>query len=396
MLASLAGLKSEIRNPLVSEDTRLTADALRQLGAGIEWLEDRVLVIPPEKRWSRPRGPIMLGNSGTSARLLPAVASAGTGDFVFDGSPRLRERPVGPVVEALLMMGTRVKYLDRQGYLPFELSARGLDGGRVLVDARQSSQFLSAVLIASPCARSAVSVEWHEPAASFPYVDMTLAMMEERGITCRRTGSNSLIVPAPQPYAGGSWTVEADCSSASYFWAAAPLAGGEVFTYPVSRESFQGDCRFLGVLEQMGCRVRWEEEGVRVTSSGELRPVDLDMNEMPDMVPTLSVLAAFADGVSRIRNVAHLRLKESDRLSAIASELGKLGVASSELPDGLEIRGGAAGRPHGRIDPHDDHRIAMAFALAGLRIEDVEIEHAEVVSKSFPSFWELFERLRTP
>ena len=398
MMAALADGKSEILNPLVSEDTLLTAEALRRLGVGVKWETEgaRAIVVPPEKRWNQSGSPILLGNNGTGARLLPALAATGTGEFTFDGSPRLRERPVGPVIDALTVLGARVEYPGRTGFFPLKLTARGLGGGRVAVDARQSSQFLSAVLIACPCAQKQVSVEWSEPAASFPYAAMTLSMMAERGITINRTGPGSLVVPAPQAYAPGTWTVEADSSSASYFWAAALLAGGEVFTYPMSPGNTQGDSRFLEVLERMGCRIEWKEGGVRVASGGELHPIDIDMNDMPDMVPTLAVLAAFAGGVSRIRNVAHLRLKESDRLEAIATELGKLGVPNRELPDGLEISGGRVSRPSLAIDPHDDHRIAMAFAVAGLRVGGLEIEHSGVVSKSFPSFWELFEELKEP
>lgn len=394
MLAALADAESEIHNPLVAEDTTLTANALAQLGTGIQWKQTSVCVVPPAKRWVQPPEAIRLGNSGTSTRLLLAVAATGTGDFAFDGTARLRERPVKPLITALEMLGTRFECTGKEGFLPIRVIARGLAGGRVLVDAAQSSQFLSAVLMAAPCAVKEVSVEWREPVASYPYVAMTLAMMAERGIEFRKEGSSRVIVPAPQRYAGGTWTVEADCSSASYLWAAAALTGGEVFTHPVSPESLQGDCRFLEVLKRMGCSVTWEEQGVRVASSGVLKPVDLDLNEMPDMVPTLAILAAFAGGVSRIRNVAHLRVKESDRLQAVSSELSKLGISNRELPDGLEIQGGGAAPPSAGIDPHDDHRIAMAFALAGLRVRGVEIEDAEVVGKSFPGFWETLEKLK--
>jgi len=395
MLAALADDESEIQNPLVADDTTITADALVQMGVGIQWKPGSVLVAPPSKRWSQPSQPILLGNSGTSTRLLLALAATGVGDFTFDGAPRLRQRPVKPLVSALEMLGARFDCTETDGFLPLRVIARGLSGGRVLVDARQSGQFLSAVLMAAPCAGEEVTVEWLEPVASYPYVAMTLAMMGERGIDFRKDRANRVIVPAPQRYSGGRWTVEADCSSASYLWAAAALTGGDVLTHPLSPDSLQGDCRFLDILERMGCRVTWEEEGVRVVSSGELRPVDLDLNEMPDMVPTLAILAAFAGGVSRIRNVAHLRVKESDRLQAVSSELSKLGVPNRELPDGLEIRGGAATSPKVGIDPHDDHRIAMAFAVAGLRVGGVEIEDAEVVAKSFPTFWETFEKLKS-
>jgi 3-phosphoshikimate 1-carboxyvinyltransferase len=188
--------------------------------------------------------------------------------------------------------------------------------------------------------------------------------------------------------------VEGDCSSASYFWAAAALTGGEVFTSPVLPDSLQGDCRFLDILDKMGCRIVWERDGVRVKGPAGLLAVDIDMNEMPDMVPTLGVLSAFANGTTRIRNVGHLRIKESDRLKALVEGLTALGFEARELPDGLIVRGGTPVRsPVGPISAFDDHRIAMSFALAGLRIEGVVIEGAESVGKSFPEFWDIFDGL---
>ena len=392
LMAALSQGKSLIKNPLVAEDTLLTANALRQLGVEINWKDDNVWVIPPLKRWNSPPEPIWLGNSGTSMRLLIALAAAGTGRFVFDGTARLRERPIGPIVDALKEVGVRFNYLGESGYPPVEVVGNGLVSGDLRVDASKSSQFLSGLLIACPCADGEMRVGWGEPVASFPYVRITLDMMEQLGIAYQWLRSNGLVVPAPQTYAPFEYNVEGDCSSASYFWGAAALTGGEVFTYPLSPTFLQGDCRLLGVLEEMGCRMTWDDDGVRVRGTGELKPVDLDMNAMPDMVPTIAVVAAFACGRSRIRNVAHLRIKESDRLSVVTSGLRALGVSVEELPDGLVIDGDGA-MHGGAVECHDDHRIAMAFAMAGLRVEGVEIHGAECVGKSFPSFWETFELL---
>jgi len=394
IMAALSEGPAEIAHPLQAEDTFLTARALEALGAIIEWSADSVRVAPPEYRWRQPDGPIFLGNSGTSARLLLAVFSAGTGTFVLDGTPRLRQRPVGPAAEALQRLGTAMHWIGKTGFLPVQITSRGLNGGDVFVDASESSQFLSGILIAAPMARGKVGVEWSEPAASWPYVDITLGMMREAGISFEREDSNRIAVPAPQVYAPRNFTVEGDCSSASYFWGAAALTGGEVLTSPVSPYSLQGDCRFLDVLDKMGCRIVRKDEGVSVKGPERLLPIDIDMNEMPDMVPTLAVLSAFASGTCRIRNVAHLRIKESDRLNAVAAGLKVLGVEAEELPDGLIVHGGAPhGPPSGPISAFDDHRIAMAFALAGLRLKGVVIEGAESVNKSFPDFWDIFESL---
>jgi 3-phosphoshikimate 1-carboxyvinyltransferase len=391
LMAALAEGESIIRNPLMAEDTLLTANALRQLGVEINWEKDEVHLTPPGNRWKSPKDPIWLGNSGTSMRLLLAVAAAGSGRFIFDGSPRLRERPVGPILKALEELGVKIKYLEKKGYPPVEIVSEGLLSGELVIDASQSSQFLSALLIAGPCAHGPISIEWSKPVASFPYVRLTLDMMELTGVSHQWLLPHKLAIPAPQSYKPLQFQVEGDCSSASYFWAAAALTGGDVYTFPLSPSAMQGDCLLVDVLEQMGCQVEWDDEGVRIIGSGELAPVDLDMNAMPDMVPTVAVLASFAQGRSIIKNVGHLRIKESDRLSVVASELSKLGVKVEELPDGLIIDGGVQ---HGAsIDAHDDHRIAMAFALAGIRVEGVEIDGAEAVAKSFPSFWEAFERL---
>ncbi|MEN6486953.1 MAG: 3-phosphoshikimate 1-carboxyvinyltransferase [Syntrophobacteraceae bacterium] len=396
IVAALADGESEIRNLLEAEDTLLTMRALEMLGVRFVREENLVRVFPPESRWVQPSGPILLGNSGTSTRLLLAVAAAGKGTFTFDGSPRLRERPIGPVIEALEQLGVRCRYLGRPGFPPVEITSGGLEGGDVLVDASRSSQFLSAVLIAAPLARREVRVSWKEPVASFPYVAITLAMMETAGVETRRAGGNCIAVPAPAAYRPLRFTVEGDCSSASYFWAAAALTAGEVTTYPVFPDSSQGDCRLLDILQHMGCSVVMGQESVWVNGPEELKAVDVDMNGMPDVVPTLAVVAAFAPGTTRIRNVAHLRLKESDRLRAVATELRKFGVPVRELPDGLEIEGGSVHPPWAGIEVYNDHRIAMAFALAGLRVEGVEIHGAEAVSKSFPNFWEAFEQLKGP
>ncbi|MCE5336303.1 MAG: 3-phosphoshikimate 1-carboxyvinyltransferase [Desulfobacteraceae bacterium] len=393
IMAALAAGPSEIGNPLKSEDTMLTARALEQLGAGMNWGADSVRVSPPRTRWREPEETIFLGNSGTSARLLIAVVAAGCGRFALDGTPRLRERPIGAAAYALASLGAEVRWLGEPGFLPVEITASGLAGRRVRVDAGKSSQFLSGILIAAPTARSDVRIEWSEPAASFPYVLITLEMMNKAGIRFERTGANSIFLPAPQVYAPRGVVVEGDFSSASYFWGAAALTGGAVFTYPLSEDSPQGDRRLLDVLGRMGCRIAWERDGVRVEGPDVLSPVDVDMNMMPDMVPTLAVLAGFAQGTSRIRNVAHLRIKESDRLESVASGLGVLGIPVERLEDGLVIRGGSAMAPSSPICAFDDHRIAMAFALAGLRLRGVAIEGAESVAKSFPDFWEIFDRL---
>ncbi|HAA03897.1 MAG TPA: 3-phosphoshikimate 1-carboxyvinyltransferase [Syntrophobacteraceae bacterium] len=391
LIAALADGESRIRNPLRAEDTLLTAQALEQLGVELLWEQDAVRVRPPKLRWSEPAAPVQLGNSGTSMRLLAGFLAAGRGRFVLDGTDRLRERPIGPVLEGLAEQGVRGHFLGQGGYPPVEMVTTGLQGGEIEIDARQSSQFLSSILVVAPCAPRDMVVSWMEPVASLPYVHLTLAMLEQWGVTYHWLGSNRVRIPAPQVYRAQDYLVEGDCSSASYWWAAAAITGGEIVTAPVTSEALQGDCRFLEVLERMGCTIHWGEKSVRVQGPERLNALDLDMNAMPDMVPTLAVVAAFAEGTTRIHNVAHLRIKESDRIAVVAMELSKLGVVVKELPDGLVIRGGGA--RGAAIESHNDHRIAMAFAIAGLRIPGLTIHGAEAVAKSYPTFWEEFTRV---
>lgn len=391
ILAALADGECMIENALDAEDTRITADALRRLGADLRWEGTTVTVRPSAYRWVSPDEPLHLGNSGTSLRLLMGLAAVGRGTFVFDGSGRLRQRPVGPLTDALKPLGVTVRYLGDGPCPPLTLETDGLNAGRTLVDASESSQYLSSVLMAATQAKGPVVVEWTDPVASFPYVTITLQMMAEVGLSFRRRGPNEILVPAPQRIAPFRMEVEGDCSSASYFWAASALTQGDVLTYPLRPDALQGDCRFLDVLAAMGCTVRWEERGVRVQGPDRLLPVDVDMNTMPDMVPTLAVVCACADGVSTIRNVAHLRIKECDRLDAVATELRRLGVHVDQDPDGLRIQGPPR---HGAvIRTYDDHRIAMAFAVLGLRVPGTVIDGATTVAKSFPDFWGVLDRL---
>ncbi len=259
------------------------------------------------------------------------------------------------------------------------------------MDASRSSQFVSAILLAAPYASQPVEVVL-QGLVSKPYVDITLEGMSQFGAEVRWLDEKTLKVEAPGRYLPGSYDVEGDCSSASYFWAAAAITAGKIVTLNIARNSRQGDLTFLELLSQMGCGVEWDSKGVTVTG-GPLQGIEIDMSDMPDMVPTLAVTAAFAQGTTTISNVGHLRIKESDRLRAISEGLQRLKIQVEEGEDSLTITGG---KPQGAlIDPHNDHRIAMSFAVAGLATEGVSIADEFCVDKSFPEFWETFEQLYT-
>lgn len=389
MAAALAGGTSVLTNALAAEDTELTAAALTQLGAGIDWQGTTIRVTGRAGRWLPARLPIYLGNSGTSMRFLTALAALGEGEYLLTGTDRLCQRPLGELLAALGQIGVRVASEKDDGCPPVRVTG-GLTGGRTQLSGAISSQYLSALLFIGPLAPKGLKIDITGELVSRPYVDLTLEVLGNFGISYYREGYRYFELPGGQSYLPREYEIEADASSASYFWAAAAVTGGRVTITNLSLESSQGDATFPAVLGRMGCAIESTPAGLTVRG-GPLQGVTVDMSTMPDLVPTLAVLAAFAAGNTVITGVAHLRHKESDRLHAVATELGRLGIEARETPDGLVIRGGA---PKGAvIHTYNDHRIAMSFAVAGLKIPGVAIEDPECVAKSFPDFWQFFKQL---
>jgi 3-phosphoshikimate 1-carboxyvinyltransferase len=387
--AALALGDSLIINALKAEDTEITAQTLAQLGAGVEWQGDAVRVSGAGGRWRPVDAPLYLGNSGTSMRFFTALAALGQGDYLLTGTARLCERPLGELLDALARLGAAAVSQRGDGCPPVRV-AGGIQGGRTWLSGQVSSQYLSALLLIGPLAPQGVQVEITGELVSRPYVDLTLEVMGDFGASYLREGYRSFSVPGGQAYQARQYEVEADASSASYFWAAAAITGGQVTITNLGLSSSQGDAAFPRVLERMGCRLTETPQGLSLTG-GPLTGVTVDMSAMPDLVPTLAVAAAFAQGDTVIAGASHLRHKESDRLAAVAAELGKMGIAVRQTDDGLIITGGA---PQGAvIATYDDHRIAMSFAVAGLKAPGVVIQHPEVVAKSFPTFWDYFDRL---
>jgi 3-phosphoshikimate 1-carboxyvinyltransferase len=388
--AGLAAGPSILKNLLRADDTIHTAQALRQLGCTIHWEQDHCQVEGVGGNLGVPDGPIFLGDSGTSMRFLSAVAALGHGRYVLTGSARLCQRPIQDLLDALARLGVEATSEPHNGCPPVIVQSRGLAGGPTKVSGNISSQFLSAILLISPFAARDVEIEVVGDLVSRPYVDITLNVMEDFGIAYYRQGYSNFAVPAGQRYQAHDYEVEGDASSASYFLGAAALTGGRVTLTNLNPQSCQGDIGFINVLEQMGCLVEPSPDGV-VLRGRPLQATQINMAHMPDLVPTLAVVAAFAQGETIITGVAHLRHKESDRLQAVATELTKMGIAVQETKDGLTIQGG---RPKGAcIETYNDHRIAMSFALVGLKTPGVSIADPECVAKSFPTFWDYFESL---
>jgi len=387
--AALAAGESLLSNALKAEDTELTAQALAKLGAGIAWQGAAIRVQGVGGHWRPVEEPIYLGNSGTTMRFLTALAALGQGPYTLTGTERLCQRPLGELLQALTQLGVQVASERADGCPPVTIRG-GLTGGRARLSGAVSSQYVSALLFIGPLAPAGVEIEITDELVSRPYVDLTLAVMEDFGISYYREGYRYFRVPGVQPYQSADYAIEADASSASYFWAAAAITGGRVTIANLSGDSCQGDAGFPGVLAQMGCTLESEADGLTV-QGGPLTGIEVDLAAMPDLVPTLSVVAAFAKGETVITGVPHLRHKESDRLAAVAAELQKMGIAARETADGLIIPGGS---PHGAsIDTYQDHRLAMSFAVAGLKVPGIIINDPGCVAKSFPNFWEYFEKL---
>jgi len=387
--AALAAGESRLTNALKAEDTELTAQALARLGADIRWQDSTVRVAGRGGRLLPVAEPIHLGNSGTSMRFLTALAALGQGQYVLTGGPRLCERPMGELLAALQQLGVKALSQRDNGCPPVVVMG-GLTGGQARLSGAVSSQYLSALLFIGPLAPQGLEIEVTGELVSRPYVNMTLEVLGEFGISHYREGYRYFRVLGGQQYAPQDYEIEGDASSASYFWAAAALTGGRVTITNLSLESCQGDIDFLSVLARLGCRLDSAPAGLTV-QGGPLHGIEVNMANMPDLVPTLAVLAAFAWGETVITGVAHLRHKESDRLAAVAAELGKMGIEVRETADGLIIQGG---RPRGaEIETYQDHRLAMSFAVAGLGVQGMAIKDPGCVAKSFPEFWDFLERL---
>ncbi|MBI5591247.1 MAG: 3-phosphoshikimate 1-carboxyvinyltransferase [Deltaproteobacteria bacterium] len=390
IISALSDGECEIINGLDSEDTRLTRDALRQLGVFIDQGPASWRVRGTHGMLQACGNPIFLGNSGTSMRLLAAVCALGIGKYILTGTPRMQERPIQDLLEGLNQIGVGTKSLGRPGCPPIEIEAGEISGGRVSLNCGTSSQYLSALLLISPFTRNGMEITVTEGPVSKPYIDMTIDIMNQAGVSVARNGYQRFQIAGNQGYRSGRFRVEPDLSQAGYFWAAAAVTGKTITVDGVPHASRQGDLRLLDVLSSMGCTTRVEPDGISVTG-GKLKAVEVDMGAMPDMVPTLAVVAAFAKGRTVITNVGHLKAKESDRLGSVVAELLKLGIAAGCSDTAMWIDGGT---PHAAlIDPHNDHRLAMSFAVAGLKTPGIRIENETCVEKSFPEFWKVFESL---
>lgn len=393
LLASLAHGTSTISNLLESDDTRHMLNAMQSLGIEYVLSEDKTqcrVVGNGGAIESKDSLELFLGNAGTAMRPLCASLCLGKGRFILTGELRMKERPIGHLVDALRGAGAEINYLENEGYPPLEIKANGLEGGELEIDGTISSQFLTALLMASPLMREDTTIKIKGELVSKPYIDITLDIIKKFGVEISHENYQVFKIKAGQSYqAVENFMVEGDASSASYFLAAAAIKGGSVKVTGIGKKSVQGDIGFVDVLEKMGAKVQWEEDFITVTKD-QLQAIDVDGNAIPDAIMTLATMALFCEGTTTIRNIYNWRVKETDRLFAMATELRKVGAEVEEGEDYLEITAPKQLK-YAEIDTYDDHRIAMCFSLVALSDVAVTINEPECTAKTFPTYFEVLE-----
>ena len=393
LLSMLAEGKTEIQNLLDSDDVRRMVEALETLGIQLEENRAENLITVSGTSGIIPvkEATLMLGNAGTAIRPLTAAMTLGHGRFVLDGVQRMRERPIIDLVNGLSQLGANLRCINGTDCPPVEVIADGLPGGITRLSGAISSQYLTAILLAAPYADKEVQIEITDKLVSVPYVEMTLRLMRSFGVSVNHENFRLFHIPRQTYRSPGNIFVEGDASSASYFLAGAAITKGTVTVKGCGTDSLQGDARFAEVLEKMGAKVEWEPQQVKLTGNS-LNGIDVDMNKMPDAAMTLAVAALFASGPTAIRNIYNWRVKETERLQAVSTELRKLGAEVEEGYDYLVIQPPEQIRK-AEIDTYDDHRMAMAFSLAACGESPITINNPGCVSKTFPNYFEVLNGL---
>jgi 3-phosphoshikimate 1-carboxyvinyltransferase len=402
LLAALADGTTTLENALFSDDSARFADSLTRLGFDVQTDEPaaRMTITGLGGRIPAQRAELFVGNAGTAARFLTAMLTLGHGECLLDGDARMRQRPIGDLVNALAQLGARVESATQQSKInnqqslcpPLRISAAGLPGGKAQIAGNISSQYLSGLLMVAPYAQKPVELAVVGGLNSKPYVELTLAVMADFGVTVQRDGYERFVIEPQRYHTPGIYTIESDASAASYFFAAPAVCGGTVRVENITRGSKQGDIAFLDVLVAMGCTVTQGDTWIEVTGPVELRGVDVDMRDISDTAQTLAAIAPFASTPTTIRGIESARVKETDRVAAVCTELARLGVTVEEHRDGLTIYPCHTFTP-ATIQTYDDHRMAMAFALIGLRAPGVTIADPGCVAKTFPNYFAVLESL---
>ena len=395
LLAALAKGTTRLTNLLDSDDIRHMLNALTTLGVQYQLSEDKTeCVVEGLGQPFSVSEPVelFLGNAGTAMRPLAAALCLGEGEYVLTGEPRMKERPIGHLVTALQDAGADIEYLENENYPPLKIVGTGLKSGTVSIDGSISSQFLTAFLMSAPLAKGEVRINIEGDLVSKPYIDITLHIMKQFGVDVINNDYQEFVIPAGQHYiAPGDFLVEGDASSASYFLAAAAIKGGEVKVTGIGKNSIQGDIQFADALEKMGAEIEWGDDYV-IARAGQLKGIDMDYNHIPDAAMTIATTALFAEGTTAIRNVYNWRVKETDRLSAMATELRKVGAEVEEGEDYIIVKP-VPQLKHAAIDTYDDHRMAMCFSLVALSDTPVTINDPKCTSKTFPDYFDKLKSL---
>jgi 3-phosphoshikimate 1-carboxyvinyltransferase len=392
LLSALAGGETRIQGLLDSDDTRVMLDALRLLGVAWRHEGEDTLVVGAGGAFPVKYASLFLGNAGTAFRSLTAACAFSGGDYTLSGVPRMHERPIGDLVDALRQAGAAIDYTENDGYPPLHILPPEPDAGEITVKGNVSSQFLTGLLLAAPLLGREVVIAVDGELISKPYVEITMKLMQRYGITVKREGWQRFTVPAATYQSPGQIEVEGDASSASYFLAAGAIGHGPVRVEGVGRDSIQGDVRFAEALARMGAEVGFGPNWVecRLGCADRLHAIDLDCNHIPDAAMTLAILALFANGTTTLKNIGSWRVKETDRIKAMATELRKLGATVEEGADFIRVTPPAKLTPNASIDTYDDHRMAMCFSLVALAGVPVQINDPKCVNKTFPEYFEKF------
>ena len=389
IMAAMSQTPVCLHNPLWSEDTEAMIDCLRTLGLNIDTSISEIFVASDISHVEDNTYELFVRDSGTCARFLLALMCVTPGIQILRGNPRLQQRPIKNLTNALRELGAKIEYLEEEGFLPVKILSSHLTGSACTLSSDVSSQYLSALLMIAPLL-NALTINIDREQISAPYVDMTIDMMQSWGIQIERKAYEHYHIPAQQTYQCQDYFVEGDFSSAGYFFAIAALTRSTLRLENLNPHSKQADVAFASLLEKMGNKIIYEENAVTICGAG-VTPMPLAMIDCPDQIQTMAVLAAFADGMTEISGIKSLRLKETDRVFAIKNELAKMGIHVEATENTLKIYGG---NPHAAtIDTYNDHRMAMAFAVAGTRLAGMNIEHPDVVNKTFPGFWKRLQQI---
>jgi 3-phosphoshikimate 1-carboxyvinyltransferase len=389
IIGSLAQGTTVIKNPLLGQDQLNVISCLGKLGVKIDLTSNKIIVEGSGGKYRPIDNQLNVGESGVGMNFLGAAANLSDKPVIITGSKRLTERPIDEVINGMRQLGCKIDYLDKEGFPPVKIYGGGIKGGNATIKGSKTSQCFSAIVISSPYAQAGVTLNCIDKMTEKPYFDISLQMMSEFSVEAVNKNYKQIIIPCGKIYSAREMTIEGDYSSASFFFLAAVICKSKVTIGGLRTDTKQGDKAFLNLIKKMGCKVSQTKNKISV-QGGELAAIEQDMSNLPDLVPPTAIAAAFAKGRSRLTNIGHLRLKECDRLAVMASELNKMGVSVECTEDSLIIEG--TKQAHGaKIDPHNDHRIAMSFAAAGLAVGEQIIENENCVAKSFPDFWERFE-----